>query len=41
MTFPSVSCNARPITAVVSTDAVNTLVTSTSDRVSTSAAVIK
>ena len=38
MTLPSVSCSARPRTAVVSTDAVNTRVTSTSDRVSTIAA---
>ena len=36
-TFPSVSCSARPMTAVVRTEAVKTLVTSTSERVSTSA----
>jgi hypothetical protein len=39
--FPKVSCSARPMTAVVSTEAVNTLVTSTSERVSTSAAVMR
>ena len=41
MMLPSVSCSARPITAVVSTDAVNTRVTSTSDRVRTIAAMMK
>ena len=41
MTLPSVSCSARPMTAVVRTEAVKTLVTSTSERVSTSAAVMR
>ena len=41
MMLPRVSWSARPMTAVVSTEAVNTRVTSTSDRVSTNAAVMK
>jgi hypothetical protein len=41
MMFPRVSCSARPMTAVVSTDAVKTLVTSTSERVSTTAPVMR
>ena len=41
ITFPRVSCSARPMTAVVRTEAVKTLVTSTSERVSTRAAVMR